>query len=50
MELLTQLNDLGTTIIMVTHSQHDANYSSRTIRLLDGKVISEVRNRPIEQL
>ncbi len=45
MELLTQLNELGTTIVMVTHSQHDANYSSRTIRLLDGKVISENSNK-----
>lgn len=50
MELLTQLNDLGTTIIMVTHSQHDANYSSRTIRLLDGKVISENSNKSVEQI
>lgn len=50
MELLTQLNDLGTTIIMVTHSQHDANFSSRTIKLLDGKVISESSNKPAEQL
>ena len=47
MELLTQLNELGTTIIMVTHSQHDANYSSRTIRLLDGKVINETTNKPV---
>jgi len=45
MELLTQLNDLGTTIVMVTHSQHDANFSSRTIRLLDGKVINETNNK-----
>lgn len=44
MELLCQMNDLGTTIIMVTHSQHDANYSSRTIRLLDGKVLQEQTN------
>lgn len=44
MELLTQLNDLGTTIVMVTHSQHDAAYSSRTIRLLDGKVVNETTN------
>lgn len=44
MELLTQLNDMGTTIIMVTHSQHDANYSARTIRLLDGKLMAETIN------
>jgi len=47
MELLTQLNDLGTTIVMVTHSQHDANYSSRTIRLLDGKVVNETSNKTV---
>lgn len=45
MELLTQLNEQGTTIVMVTHSQHDANYSSRTIRLLDGQVVTESSNR-----
>ena len=50
MELLTQLNDLGTTIIMVTHSQHDADFSSRTIRLLDGKVISENSNVMANQI
>lgn len=47
MELLTQLNEQGTTIVMVTHSQHDANYSTRTIRLLDGKVVTEHTNRVI---
>ena len=41
MELLCELNDAGTTIIMVTHSAHDASYCSRIINLLDGKVLSE---------
>ncbi|MCP3928133.1 MAG: ABC transporter ATP-binding protein [Bacteroidetes bacterium] len=41
MELLCELNDAGTTIIMVTHSSHDASYSDRIINLLDGEVISE---------
>lgn len=50
MELLTQLNDLGTTIVMVTHSQRDANFSSRTIRLLDGKVMNEITNQAIGTL
>ncbi len=50
MELLTQLNDLGTTIIMVTHSQHDAKYSGRIIQLLDGKVVSESSNQPVNQI
>ncbi|MEL6629263.1 MAG: ABC transporter ATP-binding protein, partial [Bacteroidota bacterium] len=30
-----------TTVIMVTHSQNDASYSSRVINLLDGQVVSE---------
>lgn len=50
MELLTQLNEQGTTIIMVTHSQHDAGFSSRTIRLLDGSVITESSNRVMEAI
>lgn len=41
MELLSELNNQGTTIVMVTHSSHDASYSKRVIRLMDGEVISE---------
>jgi putative ABC transport system ATP-binding protein len=41
MQLLTELNQQGTTIIMVTHSEHDARYSHRIIRLLDGQVVME---------
>jgi putative ABC transport system ATP-binding protein len=41
MELLTDLNEQGTTIIMVTHSEHDARYSHRIIRLLDGQAVVE---------
>jgi putative ABC transport system ATP-binding protein len=41
MELLTDLNEQGTTIIMVTHSEHDARYSHRIIRLLDGHTVME---------
>lgn len=41
MELLTQLNELGTTIVMVTHSEHDARYSHRIIRMLDGQTVTE---------
>ena len=41
MELLTDLNEQGTTIIMVTHSEHDARYSHRIIRLLDGQTVVE---------
>lgn len=41
MDLLTELNEQGTTIIMVTHSEHDAKYSHRIIRLLDGQKVTE---------
>ena len=41
MQLLTELNDQGATIIMVTHSEHDARYSHRIVRLLDGQVVLE---------
>ena len=39
MELLSQLNAEGTTIVMVTHSQHDAAYANRIINLFDGEVV-----------
>ena len=42
MDLLTQLNKEGTTVVMVTHSQRDAGYASRTINLFDGQVVNEV--------
>ena len=41
MRLLTQLNEQGTTIVMVTHSEHDARYSHRIVRMLDGQVVLE---------
>lgn len=41
MELLTNMNEQGTTIIMVTHSEHDARYSHRIIRMLDGQTVME---------
>jgi putative ABC transport system ATP-binding protein len=41
MNLLSDLNQKGTTIIMVTHSQRDAGYSNRIIRLFDGQIINE---------
>ena len=43
MDLLTQLNREGTTVVMVTHSQHDAGYATRTINLFDGQVVNSVR-------
>ena len=41
MDILTKLNDNGTTIVMVTHSPHDAEYSHRIIHLFDGQVVTE---------
>ncbi|MCH7415217.1 ABC transporter ATP-binding protein [Belliella sp. R4-6] len=41
MRLLEELNNEGTTIVMVTHSPHDANYAHRIINLFDGKVVTE---------
>ena len=45
MNLLKELNQEGTTIIMVTHSQHDASFATRTICLFDGKIVTDVKNR-----
>ncbi len=45
MHLLQELNREGTTIIMVTHSQHDAQYASRTICLFDGQIVTDVANK-----
>ena len=42
MNLLTELNREGTTIIMVTHSQHDASFAHRTIHLFDGSIVASV--------
>ncbi|MDE1191564.1 MAG: ABC transporter ATP-binding protein [Arachidicoccus sp.] len=41
MDMLTTLNGQGTTIIMVTHSEHDAQYAHRIIRMLDGEKVTE---------
>lgn len=41
MDLLTSLNDAGTTVVMVTHSEHDARYSHRVVHMLDGKPVTE---------
>ncbi|TRY31501.1 ABC transporter ATP-binding protein [Aliiglaciecola sp. M165] len=41
MEMLQQLNDEGTTVVMVTHSPSHADYAKRTINLFDGQVVTE---------
>ena len=42
MQILTQLNENGTTIIMVTHSERDASYAKRIVRMLDGQNVVEI--------
>jgi putative ABC transport system ATP-binding protein len=41
MQMLTDLNEQGTTVVMVTHSEHDARYSHRIVRMLDGQTVLE---------
>jgi putative ABC transport system ATP-binding protein len=41
MNLLSDLNRAGTTILMVTHSRHDASYAHKIINLFDGQIITE---------
>lgn len=51
MGLLSELNKEGTTIVMVTHSQHDAGFADRVINLFDGQVVTEVTiNTPQTEL
>ena len=44
MELLSELNAEGTTIVMVTHSQKDAAVAQRVINLFDGQIVGDVKN------
>ena len=44
MDLLSELNREGTTIVMVTHSQRDASVASRIINLFDGHIVNDVKN------
>ena len=44
MDLLTELNMEGTTIVMVTHSQKDASVAQRVVNLFDGQIVSDVKN------
>jgi len=47
MDLLTELNQEGATIIMVTHSDHDANFAHRIVNLFDGQIVTESINKPL---
>ncbi len=46
MSLLTELNQEGTTIVMVTHSDRDSHYAHRVINLFDGQIVTESQNKP----
>lgn len=43
MNLLTELNKEGTTIVMVTHSKHDAGFAHRIVHLFDGSIVANIR-------
>jgi putative ABC transport system ATP-binding protein len=43
MSMLTEINGGGTTVVMVTHSLVHAGYAKRTVKLLDGRVVSETQ-------
>lgn len=45
MDLLSELNKEGTTIIMVTHSLHDSSFAHRVINLFDGQIVTEVASK-----
>ena len=47
MNLLSELNREGTTIVMVTHSRHDALYAHRMVHLFDGHVVASLKNEEI---
>lgn len=53
MHMLTELNESGTTIVMVTHSEHDAKFADRIVRMLDGQIIMQqeraVKNVELQQ-
>ena len=40
MNLLAKLHEEGTTIVMVTHSRHDAGFADRIVNLFDGQVVN----------
>jgi putative ABC transport system ATP-binding protein len=51
MKLLTELNQEGTTIVMVTHSMHDSEFAHRVVNLFDGQIITEnVKKQMVDML
>ena len=47
MLLPLELNRQGTTIVMVTHSCHDASYAHRIINLFDGQIVTEMQSESL---
>jgi putative ABC transport system ATP-binding protein len=50
MNLLSELNKQGVTIVIVTHSLHDAEFAHRIVNLFDGKIITENFNKTIDKI
>lgn len=50
MTMLKSLNDEGTTVIMVTHSEQDARYASRIVRLLDGQILLDKASETVREV
>lgn len=50
MNLLTDLNKAGATIVMVTHSMHDSEFAHRVVNLFDGKILTENMKRQMEPI
>ncbi len=48
MNILSELNKAGTTIVMVTHNRRDAEFAHRIVELFDGEIVSSISNRPFE--
>jgi len=50
MQLLRKINDDGTTIVMVTHSPSHAAYASRTLNLLDGRIVNDAYQKTVSEV
>jgi putative ABC transport system ATP-binding protein len=48
MRLLTELNDAGRTVVLITHEEEVAAFAKRVVRLHDGRIASDVRQEPVE--